>query len=305
MNIRVPFRFWHRAFRAVLLGLAVCGAGVWLWPLAAGLMVHVDTIRPDNARSVVKLSGLLVRDETVVYAPANGFFQPQLAEGARVSRGGMVGLLKGLDSVYEVRALRGGVVFYRMDGLEQVLTPDAGPGLIQPPKVTLVSRTAGDSVARGEAVFKIVDNLDPVYVQFTVPGGLLPREMVVSGARWRLVWSNEVYSGRISDLLPGDGQTLVRLKVQRYPPDFLDGRRQEVGVITRELNGFIVPRRAIALLKDRPGLVTLHNEDFRWLPVTIEGQTQRHVQVSGKGVTAGLRYVTNPWLLPEKERMIR
>lgn len=298
----VPFRVRRIAFVMVLLGLAGWLLWIWLWPYVVGFLLHIEAIKPVVARSAVPLEGLLIRDETVVYAPANGVFRPQLADGSRVSRGGVVGRLVDAGVTYEIRSPRGGVVYYRMDGLERILVPEAASGLFEPPDLTPVVRSGAQKVSRGEALFRVADNLGPVYAQFVVPDGLLPRDMLVPGTRWQLLRGDEIHHGVLSELLPTEGRTLLRLKFESYPGDFLDQRRFDFGVVNRELSGYLVSRGTITLYRGRPGLLTLHKDGFQWVPVTIEGQIGGQVLVSGDGVTTGVRYVTNPWLVPYKER---
>lgn len=278
----------------VLIGWA---AWTWVWPLGVRFLVRTDTITSGSLYSHTALSGFLVRDETVVYAPASGVFVRHLKEGDRVGRDGAVGRLVGTDATQEVRAPRGGVVCYRIDGHEQILLPGDGPGLVEPPKGLSVAASGNAPVSRGEAVFKVVDNLGPVYVQFAVPDGLLPRDMLARGAAWRLGWEDEVYPGWVTDLLPGAGGVTLRLRLERYPPEFMSLRRPDFRVITREFNGYIVPRAAIALRGGRPGVFIEYKGNARWVPVVIEGQIGRETLISGAGLAPGVRFVTNPWLI--------
>lgn len=95
----------------------------------------------------------------------------------------------------------------------------------------------------------------------------------------------------------------MRLRLDRYPDEFLAARRLDVEVITRELKGFIVPRESIQLRDGRPGVLVLYKNSLYWRPVTIEGQIGRRVAVAGSGLNTGMRYVTNPWLVRSRDRV--
>ncbi len=275
----------------------------WVWPYITNPFIDFAMLKQETLVNEVTLEALVVRSETVVRTPSGGVLHPRITGGSRVSKSTVVAVVESPGTSYPVPTPVTGVVFWDIDGLEEVLKPGSVLTLDTVPRFSPVGFSAGDQTAKGEPVFRVVDNLTPIHLQFNVPRGVLPREFLAENQRWCLGFGDGQYRGRVVLVYPDDGLTKVELLLNQYPQDLLRDRQVSCRVVTCEALGFVVPRTAVALRSGRPGVYTLSKDRLVWNPVRVEGQLGTDVQVSGKGLVEGEPYVVNAWLAQDGRRI--
>lgn len=273
--------------------------------MAANHFIEVATLTQEELTDRITVEGLVVRGETVVRAPCDGTLRPDAGGGERVGRGARLGLVRGAAAEAVVVAPHAGLVFWDVDGLEEVLQAGSVLAAGAVPVLRPETPRADQTVTRGQPLCRVADNLSPVLLHFNLPPGVLPQTMLRPDEYWRLRLGEEEFRGRVTTVCPAGGTTGVELEVRRYPDRLLDERRVSCAVITREMTGFVVPRRALVLRAGTSGLYLLCRDRIEWRPVVVEGQLGENVQVTGEALTEGCGYVLNPWLAADGRRYLK
>lgn len=300
----------RQKIKGILVFTAIVAAGLWaahqwVWPLLADPFIKLATLKREMLIDRTTVEALVVRSETVVRAPSGGTFYPDVGGGERVSRGARVGVVRGPAAEAAVCVPHAGLVFWDVDGLEEVLRA----GAILPSDSVPVLRPSGpladEMVGGGEPLCRVADNLSPVMLHFYVPPGVLPRSMLREGEYWRVFLDEREYTGRVTTVFPDNEAYGAELRLSRYPDTLLRDRRVSCAVVTREMTGFIVPRAAIVLRAGNSGIYLLCKDRIKWRPVRVEGQLGGSVQISGDALTEGGRYVVNPWAAADGRSYLR
>ncbi|MEW6726749.1 HlyD family efflux transporter periplasmic adaptor subunit [Desulforudis sp. 1088] len=280
--------------------LAVLGSAVAIWFLipvvfsyASRQLVQTAILHPQYERCSVTLQALVFRDETLVRAPAPGCLGLLVSDGERVSKGTPIAKIKDAGIERIIVSPRAGVVYFNLDGLEEMLSPDRPDALRTIPGVKPLRRSAGDVLCKGDPVARVVDNLDPVVLRVTPESAAVTPERYEPGAMWILCVDRQDYRGRVVASLPGEEATLF-LRLERYPDCCLRERFLTCQAVVGELDGLLVPRSAIICRGEQEGIFVVYKGSSQWVPVEILGQLNDKVSIKGAGLSEGINYVVNP-----------
>lgn len=163
---------------AILLALLIWG-GFSLRDSYYTKNLNWQTAYSGALEDTINASGLVVRQETLLKAPAAGVLRKVAEHGSRVTAGTVIAYIDGADGKsYELKAEKAGIIQFTVDGLENALSDtnylniDYGYlfSLIDKEKLqdTTIELTFGKSFREGETIGKIVDNLvDYHFVVYT------------------------------------------------------------------------------------------------------------------------------------------
>ncbi|HBV98969.1 MAG: hypothetical protein JL50_19020 [Peptococcaceae bacterium BICA1-7] len=271
-------------------------------------MIETSTLGRGELKKMYPAGGIIIRDETVITAPADGELVMLVEEGDRVRAGDSVAEIKtagadpgvpGLSAL--VSATRTGVVSLGVDGLEGLLKPGQADIFDAARLPESPTRMKGDGsrqlkCTKGQPVLKIIDNLSPLMICVRVPGGL-PPEASKKGDVF-IVREGRETSGRIVEAGSYDGGTQLVLEVSNYSEEYLSVRNMSMELVGERVNGFIVPSDALAVKDGGQGLYLMDRDEAQWVPVKVDGAVDGSSAVSGADLTPGGRYVINPrWLI--------
>ena len=137
------------------------------------LALDFVTANFDSVTLTADAEMLMLRDEMLVLAPAEGEFIPAVSDGSRVSVGNVIGYMEAEQSGTlstlrtEVLASLSGIVYFTLDGWEETLSPESVAAsdrsqLVLAYENTAEAAFAADQIqswAAGRPVAKIWDNL--------------------------------------------------------------------------------------------------------------------------------------------------
>ncbi len=295
------------AFRIILVICTILVLYVVLLQLwRAALPRQTAFLSAGELKKLYLAEGVLVRDETVITAPAGGQLNMLVQEGEKVRAGESIAEVKTVagdtarsNRTVLIRAPRSGVVICRTDGLEGVLNP----GHVDILEVAGVKLRAGEGPGRdegkggrcdkGQPVLKIVDNLSPVVICLQVPDGF-PPGLLKKGGTISMTWENSEFAGRITDARDYRGRPQLVVEVMSYPAGFLQQRKVILGLEGGTVTGCLVPAKSLVEKDGQAGLYIMDKHRVRWVPVSLEGVVDDTAAVSGAEVVPGTRYVVNP-----------
>ena len=305
----------------VLFLLLLIGAGVfvlWLagnltWQVLQARLMKVEPLMPGKIRQTAKVSGCLVKNETLVSSPVRGQLKLPVQDGQRVSAGETVAVVttvhtqEGEDKKnnFAVQAPVAGLVCVCIDGLEGLLRFDdlkalemTGVEKLDKQPLTLCT---GMIVEKGRPVIKLVDNLSPVKIWLRVSPGEFPPEKLAGKAFVDVLWEENSFRAQVEDVQAAKEDIRVLLSASVYPQQLLLGRRWvQLELVKNELSGFLVPEGAILQKDGIMGLYVLYKQGARWVPVEVVGRTNGQLLINGEGLSPQLQLIVNPRLLRGK-----
>lgn len=264
------------------------------------------TLAAGELKKLYMAEAVLVRDETVITSPATGQLIMLVQDGERVRAGDSIAEVKTMGGDSEssarsalVRAPRSGVVVCRTDGLEGVLNP----GQVDILEIAGMKLKANESAARddgknkryekGQPLIKVVDNLSPLVICLQVPDGF-PADRVKKDVIISMVWENNEFSGRVTDVREYGGRRQAVIRSLSYPGDFLRNRKVFLALVGESVTGCLVPAKSLVEKEGREGLQIMNKQRVIWVPVKVEGVVNDRAAITGEGVIPGTRYVVNP-----------
>lgn len=310
----------QRARRSLWARLSLAAAllaGAWLFFGRLTAMVvpwfwRTAVAAPGAIAETYDGPALGVRRERLVLAPVAGALQLIAAEGERVPTGFPVVAVDGTV----VRAPEAGMISYVIDGLEGTLLPGdllrvvAGrPERFRPRYRRLAD---GDSVAVGDAVFRLVDNYtfylyadlpgnpslkpgDAVTVRLS-PVGEAPRSATGEDAVVPAALAREPFRARVALIGSESRGVGVVLTIDRFVRPFLSARQWRIRVERTLYRGLLVPRRSLIERAGRTGVLVLEDDQPAFQTVQVIGADARRAAVNG--LAPGVRVITNPaWVM--------
>lgn len=176
----------------------------------------------------------------------------------------------------EIVATVSGVVIYQTDGLEGQLaagkadgwTPSAIKALTGEP------RAAAETVAKGDPVFKIVDNLSATLL------AVVPEDALTQlGAADVITIRFDGREGppvavRITQQVRENGEVLLVLKAPVFPEDLVHQRRFRATLVMGRHEGMMIPRSALDVRDGLQGVWVVEGAATRFHPVRVLGGTE-------------------------------
>lgn len=307
----------RRHYAALVLLLLSVFTLLWL-AAASGLFpfskkADIQLLIKDEVRRTLPLSGILIKEEVVIKAPAAGLLKMLAADGQRVRVGEPVLLVQTSGgegapareiTVYSPRA---GVLFTSVDGLEGTLAPAHQHEL----NIWPLIRGGGGSaespgplarVETGMPVAKVVDNLQPVLFY-----GLCREKCDLSGLTpgsvLQVAWQGQTLRARLEEINTVDGGAEMIFSFHNYPDSFVQQRWLDVNLTIARLSGYLVPLDVLVYREGQPGLFIVYKQRAVWTRVSIEEHLDGMAAVSGSGLDAHTRYISNPGSVKEGARV--
>jgi putative membrane fusion protein len=253
---------------------------------------------------------IIMRNETVVTAPASGSVAWLATEGVRVHIGAPVARISGAVSPeqeqgsVEVKSPAAGIVSCQLDGWEGILAPanyqrmdlftlfnSVRPKPLEAPL---------QEVQGGSPVFKIVDNLVDPYFLVKLDGQ--PGDLAI-GSSVDLEWdSGGAGQGTVIGLQSRSGTCIAIVDVSQATGDAFSARCLDVKLISEECEGIVVPTQALVIQGSERGVYTKTPLGIQFVKVEVIGTLGDRVAV--QGVQTGMDVVTNPGLVKKVNQEI-
>lgn len=271
---------------------------------------NVQFLTSQEVSRVVGLEGILLKNENVLRAPVSGKLHLTVDDGDRLKVGAKAAEVLAVQQevggeTYDVATPVAGICCTHLDGYEQVLAPDNIDALVFPSieKIGDKATSEGTRVEKGQPVLKIIDNLRPVYLHIDTLKSDFPDLIMDKPTWWQATWEGLTLSIKQHKVSDNGDSWEGYLILSNYPEQLLHQRKIRLNITTRTLEGFLVPQRAIVNRDGQNGIFLSVKKKAYWTPVTIEGELEGKLAVSGPELTAGSRYVNNPLLAREGHRV--
>lgn len=137
------------------------------------LGLHLTPVEQARIELTIPSKVVVIRAETVVSAPTAGEFVPAASDGEKVHSGTLLGNIITETGSKSVTADRSGLVYYQLDGWEDVLLADellaidwtaVFDRMYEDEQAVQPLTAEPDNIGSDRPVARIVDNLEPVYL---------------------------------------------------------------------------------------------------------------------------------------------
>ncbi|MDA8442864.1 MAG: HlyD family efflux transporter periplasmic adaptor subunit [Peptococcaceae bacterium] len=265
---------------------------IWAQNLILARQVQTVTAQAGSLQVPVPIQAWAANTEQVISAPFAGSLTEIIGQGLRVAKEGSIAKLTTPGGEGQIIfAPVAGAVSYNVDGLEGILTPQhlAQWSLSKFNNLT-AAPPPGNSLHSGEAVCKIVDNLEPTSLLFDLPQ---PGRTLAVGDRVALRLDDQVVRGRVSKIAAQGPQNGVVVVLDDFLEPSLDERRLALKLLeNKPPQGEIIPVVALSGTQGNQGVFVLADGIVTWQPVQVLAKVASNACVSG--LKAGAAVITTP-----------
>ncbi len=253
---------------------------------------------------------IILRNESVIRAPFAGSVGRLIPEGTRVHIGtavcrisGVIGPEKNQGPV-ELQSPVAGVVCYRLDGWEGILTPTNYKKMDLFALYKAVRKNTPDNTApvvqSGDPVYKIIDNL--VYPCLVIKFDSQPHDLAID-ARVELQWGEGGQGkGKVELLTTKSGALIAVVEMNEANQDLFSSRMTDIKLINKKYEGIILPAKALVRTASVVGVYARTPVGFKFTKIQVLGVLGDRVAL--KGIPVGTDVVINPSLVKRIDQEI-
>lgn len=302
------------AFSIALICLVVFG--IVTVRFVGGLQVNVVQAEAGVLEELLPAEFLTMRAETAVAAPFSGSLEWVAEEGERVAKGALLGYLSvvrgsSLEKTEKIAltAPRAGVLSFRVDGYEQLCDPGKWGEIAldkvlapndqseAPPPGNAEKKTR---VEAGTLIYKIVDNLEPVYLYAETAEPLAEALMKEKGLGLRLDNMENPIRAKIAGVIqPGDRTQVLLMLYEKQ--GFENTRRLQGRIIIEEYKGIVLSEQDLVTKEGSEGVYVFNSGKACWKAVNPVARNGGRVVVTG--IEPGEWIVTSPQTVKEGQRI--
>ncbi|NLJ76154.1 MAG: hypothetical protein GX325_02710 [Peptococcaceae bacterium] len=270
-------------------------------------IAQVQMLPQDSINRTITLDGVLIKTEKVFKAPCSGRFHLIRPEGERLEMGAGGAKIITIDAdggetTTDMYTDVTGILCSHLDGYESILTP-ANMDELAPPVIGKINDRPladGDLVDKGQPVFKIIDNLSPVYMYTTIPKADFAAGFWDEPGILQVSWNNFDFSIIPGAQLVDNGENIEGLfLLKNFPEQIIHRRQVSIDVTAGALGGLLVPEQAVVYRDEQPGIYLVIKKKATWTPVEIKGSLGGKVALGGDEIVEGVPFVSNPILMRE------
>ncbi len=290
---------------AIILTVSVSLKGYIQYKFLDFATASQETVDTDVSAEIV-----VMRSEYVVTAPVAGNFVAEADEDERVKEGASIGYIeKSSDSLtpnkVAVDASIGGIVSYKLDGWEQILTPDQAENVDWQSALDQLRKGIDKKVdeetnnAKGRNVAKIIDNLVNYLVLLKTVGK--EKAFAIDDYITFSLSDGTTLNGSVTIADSRKDGNYYYLSVSSAESSLLNLRYDKVTVITDKVSGIGIPSSAVFENKSgKTGVYCTQKRQLIFKEVTVKADNGDIAIVEGLSATDVV--VTNPHSAHEGQR---
>jgi putative membrane fusion protein len=238
---------------------------------------------------------VITRYEQVYTCPISGELQIIAKEEERVGEGTLIAVVKGEGSsvttdmpVKNIYAKRAGIVSYKLDGLENVLTPETithlrSESIFNQAKTASCEVVANQKIlSSGMGFVKIVNNLKPIVMDFILPHEAFD-ETPQAGDILTFCLKEQSEQGTVkaTQITRSSNGYRIIAETTDWTQKFLSERLLDLEFVIATYRGVIVPQTALSEKEGEQGVYKTTSGRYRFEPIEIIGQVGELLIVTG------------------------
>ena len=229
-------------------------------------------------------TGLILREETLVKAPASGSYDIIVSEGQRVARNESLAIRMGQP----VQSPASGLVSFIIDGFEEMdssidsLELDLSKGKEE----YHTEKTTGNLVFDAkQPLMKVIDNLSKPKIYMEAPLALFEEPLKI-GMVLRISFddNSDIYRVRITDLKGIAQQAMILAEFVNYPKE--SQRFQPLTIITDEKKVSRIPAKSVVYTETGAGVFVVERGFIVFHEISLIKAKERDVYINSlEGIT--------------------
>ncbi len=228
-----------------------------------------------------KLAGtaIVLKKEQVTLAQAEGRFENIIQEGGKIGKGSIVGYFVNSQGQTPLRAQASGIYMRQTDGLEEVLR-DINLQTVSPEvfKYQTHKIAAEQAILAGQAVYKIVDNLEPTRILIQFPLNKVDFDVEITEQVNVIYHGKDLGKARIIEMKSDFDQLLLILEFNHFKDELLNQRYIELELVFDSQSGFMLPNKSIVERDGKKGILLANGEDISFRSIKII-KTKRDISI--------------------------
>ncbi len=290
-----------RALLALVILIGIGGLMLLLYNKTCIWLIDVHVVQHGELELGVSTPAILIKEETVVRAPARGRFENKVMEGERVRSGSVAGLFypEGEIKPVSVSVPVSGIISFKPDGWEEILNDfslDNGDQNI----FNYSPRQLNDGSFQyesGEPLFKIVDNLVPMRLVVAHEPDAFGKPLAVDD-RLKIRHKDQILGVAVCESVwSGKDRNTAILDLGSFNETLSDQRRIEVDCISDTYSGLIIPEESLVKSEAGDAVYKVNKKNVELWAVEVLAACNGQAVV--EGLEPGDTIVTTPGLVSE------
>lgn len=213
---------------------------------------------------------IVLNKEELTSAQFEGRFENLVKEREKTRKGSLLGYYISSRGQTPLRAPISGIFMRRTDGLEEVFREinlqAVSPEIFQ----YKTSSVAEDKpIQAGQAVYKIVNNLEPTCLLVHFPLDDIDFDIVAKQQVTVMLAGKDLGKATIKDIKKDFGEMLMILELSGFREELLNQRYVEVDLVFDSCSGYLIPKKALVERDGKKGVYCTKDEDITFKPVEI------------------------------------
>jgi putative membrane fusion protein len=213
---------------------------------------------------------IVINREEPVLAQTEGRFENMVKENEKVSKGALLGYFTDAQGKTPLQAQLSGIFVSHPDGLEEIfsamslqeVTPEIFAYKISP-------TTAEQPIETGQAIFKIVDSLQPTRLLMQFPLTKVDFEVQDQQSVKILLAGKDLGKAVVTGIKQDSENLFIELECSCFQEELLSQRYVELEVVFNSYSGYLIPDKAIVESEGKKGIYCSNGEDITFKPVKI------------------------------------
>ncbi|PKM76324.1 MAG: hypothetical protein CVU90_12995 [Firmicutes bacterium HGW-Firmicutes-15] len=219
-----------------------------------------------------RLSGeaIVLNKEEIASAQFEGRFENMVKDREKTRKGTLLGYYISSRGQTPLQAPVSGIFMRRTDGLEEVFREinlqAVSPEIFQ----YKTSAVAEDRpIQAGQAVYKIVNNLEPTRLLVHFPLERIDFDIVAKQQVNVFLAGKDLGTVIVKDMKKDFGEIVMILEFKDFQEELLNQRYIGVELVFNSCSGFLVPEKALVEREGKKGIYCTKDEDITFKPVDI------------------------------------
>jgi putative membrane fusion protein len=233
---------------------------------------HQETMvaRYGNLEERLHGDGLVLRSETVISAPADGYFENMISDGTKVSLNTLLGYYLHNGDKTALRAPVTGLFTRQIDGLEEALQ-DIKLSTVGPEVFSYKTRHQDPEKEfnDGQGVCKVVNNLQNTRLILQFP--LLEHNLHLEKNQTVRISVDGQPLGEctVIDFKKDFQKLVIMIETANFREELLNRRQVNVELTLNSQNGYIIPQKSLTNRGKEKGIYCIKGEEALFRPVHV------------------------------------
>lgn len=236
----------------------------------SGISRDIEVVQYGCLENKLVGKAIVINREELVLAQTQGRFENMVKDKEKVSKGSLLGYFVDAQGKNPLRAQLSGIFINRTDGLEERFRTMSLQEVTPEVFSYKTSSVAVDrSIETGQALFKIVDSLQPTRLLMQFPLDKADFEVRDRQSVKILLSGKELGNALVAGMKQDSENLFIMFECSSFEEELLSQRYVELEVLFDSYSGYIIPAKALVESEGKKGIYCSNGEDINFKAVKI------------------------------------